>query len=121
MQEASATIAPDLTETIRKLAEVANMPVNVRDSIYPTTALFPSPVTGPPQLRLSRSRKQREDADTGNAGSTEDKEDTRPDHHGTEDGGEDLGDELCEVTGGVRGVCGVHNLTLRPHAPPHKS
>lgn len=93
MQEASATIAPDLTETIRKLAEVANMPVNVRDSIYPTTALFPSPVTGLPQLRLSRSRKQREDADTGNAGSTEDKEDTWPDHHGPEDRGQGSGQE----------------------------
>lgn len=36
-------------------------------------------------------------------------------------GGEDLGDELCEVAGGTGGVCGIHNLTLRPHAPPHKS
>lgn len=35
-------------------------------------------------------------------------------------GGEDVRDELCEVTRVVGGFR-VHNLTLRPHAPHHKS
>ncbi|MGP5029501.1 MULTISPECIES: type IV toxin-antitoxin system AbiEi family antitoxin domain-containing protein [Corynebacterium] len=93
MQAANATIASDLTETIRKLTKVGDMPADVWDSIYPTGALFPSPVTGLSQLPSSRSRRQREDTDTGNAGSTEDEEDTRPDHHGAEDRGEGSGQE----------------------------
>lgn len=94
MQAANAKIAPDLTETIRKLTGVGNMPANVWDSTYPAGALFPSPLTGLPQLRSSRSGRQREDTDTGNAGSTEDEENTRPDHHGAEDRGEGSGQEL---------------------------
>lgn len=92
MQTASANMFPDITETIRKVTGIGTMKDSVWDSIYPAGVLPPSTLTGRPQLRSARPRRYREDEDTGD-GSPEDEEDTRSDHHGAQDGGEETGQE----------------------------
>lgn len=93
MQTANTNLFPDLTETIRTMTGTGNMTGNVRDGVYPTGALSPSPLTGLPQPRSSQTGIQREGTDIRNAGSTEDEEDTRTDHRGAERGGEGAGQE----------------------------
>lgn len=96
LRAANVDMFPDLTEAIRKMTGVGNLTGNIWGNIYPTGALLPSPLPPHPQLRSPRSRRQqedREDTDTGNAGSTEDEEDTRPDHRGAEGRGEGSGQE----------------------------
>lgn len=86
MQSAIQTVNmikfPDMTETIRTLISAGN----AWNSIYPTGVGLTSPLTELPQSRSSQVRKQREGAE--NAGQTAEEDDTLPDHHRAERGGE---------------------------------
>lgn len=93
VQATHMNMFPDITEKIRAMTSIGSMTGNVWDSVYSSGMLTQSTGAGLRQSRSSQPRKQREDNGINNAGSTEDEEDARTDHHGAEEGGESSGQE----------------------------